>query len=436
MPYLEEGVHNHPNWNVWTYQENIPYLSRFLSRLLAGVGRTETRIALTRYVEGLLLPARGKLIRPLAERLNVDPQSMQQAITHSRWDDRDLWSSVRKVIIPLLGPLDRWVINERAWEKQGDLTVGVCNQCSGADSKKSHCQVSLELLASNGSVAAPLASRLFLPEEWAGDSARRRRALVPDSVTFATKPALAIELLKEASRDGLRPDIVIAGRSYGENSGFRAALARLGFEFFLEVDPASDSALGVETDFPQWNRTLKSLSGLDQLFAEEPWTQCAWVMPDGIFRNTRVLIRGVLLKSGELDSKLERLWLVIDWPAEDPKPYGCYIYSGRIQPTAIQCLRYSRFRSYEAYYRSCFEKTLHLGCYQGRSWNGFHHHLVLAALAYLFVLRVEQRNHCPFWVDVLDEAPVVPAIAEETSRFFSVLRRNTPSSQGDSMTAA
>jgi SRSO17 transposase len=427
MAYLEEETHNYPRWNLWTYEENIPYLARFLSNLLAGIGRTERRIAVTRYIEGLLLPARRKLIRPMAERLNVDPQSMQQAITHARWDDQQMWSAIRQQVIPLLGPLDFWIVNERAWEKQGGFTVGVSNQRCGTNGKKSHCQVSLELLASNGSIAAPVASRLYLPEDWAGDGARRKRAVIPENVSFSTKPALAIELLNEAYRGGVSPGIVFADRSYGESSEFRSALLHLGLEFFLEVDPAANSALDPDKDSPHWDASLQPSRVLDTMFGKNcnaEWTHCSWVLPDGIFRHTRIAIREVLLKPGRFDGKLERLWLVVDWPTDEPKPFRCYLCSCHRRPTKMQCLRYSRFRSYAEHYRSYFEKTLDLGCYQGRLWNGFHHHLVLAALAYLFVLRVEQRSRCPFWADLMDDAPIDAAIATETARFFSVLRRN------------
>jgi len=35
--------------------------------------------------------------------------------------------------------------------------------------------------------------------------------------------------------------------------------------------------------------------------------------------------------------------------------------------------------------------------FEGRSWRGFHHHLVLAAVAYLFVMVVYLRSKKNLW---------------------------------------
>jgi hypothetical protein len=38
--------------------------------------------------------------------------------------------------------------------------------------------------------------------------------------------------------------------------------------------------------------------------------------------------------------------------------------------------------------------------FEGRSWRGFHHHLALSAVAYLFILVVYLRTKKNFWSDV------------------------------------
>jgi len=56
--------------------------------------------------------------------------------------------------------------------------------------KKANCQVSVEVVVSDGWVAAPVAARIYLPESWAEDRKRRAEVGVPDGVTFRTKPQL------------------------------------------------------------------------------------------------------------------------------------------------------------------------------------------------------------------------------------------------------
>ena len=48
--------------------------------------------------------------------------------------------------------------------------------------------------------AAFIDRELYLPEEWAEDEERRRRAGVPEEVDFATKPRLARKMLQRGSK--------------------------------------------------------------------------------------------------------------------------------------------------------------------------------------------------------------------------------------------
>jgi len=70
-----------------------------LTPVLTGLGRSERRVAAARYIHGLLLPGQRKSIEPMAQRLGVDAQSLQQFVSASPWSDRALWTAVRKEII-------------------------------------------------------------------------------------------------------------------------------------------------------------------------------------------------------------------------------------------------------------------------------------------------------------------------------------------------
>jgi len=65
---------------------------------------------------------------------------------------------------------------------------------------------------------------------------------------------------------------------------------------------------------------------------------------------------------------------------------------------------------------------LGLDHFEGRSWRGFHHHLVLSAVAYLFILIVYLRRKKNFWCDVGTDSPHDPALAREMDRTLSLLR--------------
>jgi hypothetical protein len=121
------------------------------------------------------------------------------------------------------------------------------------------------------------------------------------------------------------------------------------------------------------------------------------------------------------EGRPEEAWLVVDWPAGDAEPYHYYLAHFHQEPTKARCLRLSRSRYHIEQYFQRVKDDLGFDHYEGRSWRGFHHHLVLSALAYLFVLVVYLRAKKNFWCDVGTDAPGDPAVAAEIHRLLLLL---------------
>jgi SRSO17 transposase len=85
------------------------------------------------------------------------------------------------------------------------------HQYCGAVGKQANCQVSVELVVSDGFVAAPVGGRLYLPQSWIDDPQRRAKAGVPAPV--------------------------LGDAAYGNSFAFREHLRELNLEFFLQVTP-------------------------------------------------------------------------------------------------------------------------------------------------------------------------------------------------------
>lgn len=88
------------------------HLAAFLDPLTPVLGRVERRVGAFRYLQGLLLPGERKSIEPMAQRLGVDFQGLQQFIADSPWEDGALWKEIRTKVLPTLGVLEAWIVDE------------------------------------------------------------------------------------------------------------------------------------------------------------------------------------------------------------------------------------------------------------------------------------------------------------------------------------
>ena len=420
------------NWNQKLWQRSLEQFPEFLEPLVAELGRRERREGAALYVQGLLTPGERKSVEPMAARLGVDMQKLQQLVADSPWDEQEVWQAIRQEVVPVLEPLASWIVDETGWLKQGDKSVGVAHQYCGAVGKAANCQVSVEVVVSDGEIAAPVAGRLYLPERWAADAARRAAAGVPPTVTFQTKPTLALALIREVLAAGVSRAPVLGDEVYGAASELRRGLRELDLEYFLNAGG----------DLPAWSRPVKtrrarkywdvaegqppalSLAAWSRTLHGKAWHAVAWRAADGNKRRTRIGWLPVRVYS-DLDrdsGDWPPCWLVVDWPEGEENPYHLYLAWLKQPPSPARCLRLSRGRFPIEQFFQRGKTDLGLDHYEGRSWRGFHHHLVLAAVAYLFVTVIYLRSKKNFWCYVGAGVARDPAVAGTADRLLPLLR--------------
>jgi SRSO17 transposase len=423
-------------WNQKLWQRSIGQFAEFLETLAAGLGRRERREGAALYVQGLLMPGERKSIEPMAERLEVDSQKLQQLMTDSPWDEQEVWRAIRRNVVPVLEPLVAWIVDETGWLKQGKKSVGVAHQYCGAAGKTANCQVSVEVVVSDGEIAAPVAGRLYLPEGWANDSARRQAAGVPEAVQFQTKPEIAVDLVKQVLADGVSPAPVLGDEVYGASGEFRRELRRLGLEYFLNAgselqawtEPVRTRRAGKHWVVAKGQPQSSSLGALSRAITKAQWHQVAWQAADRTRRQTRIAWLAVYVLS-DLDpdtGEWPPTWLVVDWPEGDETPYHIYLSWLKTEPVPIRCLRLSRGRFAVEQFFQRGKTDLGLDHYEGRSWLGFHHHLALAAVAYLFVLVIYLRSRKNFWCYVGEDSTRDATMAGTASRTMPLLQDTIP----------
>lgn len=383
-------------WNSAHWQRKVSDLQKFIEPLVAELGRSERRQSAALYVQGLLMPGQRKSIEPMAERLRVGSQKLQQFIADSPWPERPVWQAIRREVIPVVEPLQAWVVDETGWLKQGSDSVGVSHQYCGAVGQQAQCQVAVELVVSDGEVAAPVGGRLYLPENWVKDWPRRQKVGVPDVVGFQTKPQIAGDLIAEALADDVTTAPILGDSVYGNATELRRRIRRLGLEYFFNGQEPwlAWTQRPKLTQGPKyWSVSQQAPKGqtLRQLaegFKPGQWQAAAWQAADGEKRATRLAWRQIYLNSDldEQNGQWPNGWLVADWPAGQADPSPVYIAWLKQPPAKGRMLRLSRGRWPIEQYFQRGKDALGLDHYEGRGWRGFHHHLTMSAIAYLFVV--------------------------------------------------
>jgi len=195
------------------------------------------------YCTGLLLPGERKSVEPMAARLAPDNvrqthQSLHHLVAHAPWSDEALLQQVRQSILPQMeqnGPLIAWIVDDTGFPKKGTHSVGVARQYCGQIGKQDNCQVAVSLSIATEHASLPIAWQLYLPEIWAEDKERRKEAGVPKEISFQTKPAIALEQIRKAVRDGVPTAPVLADAAYGDNYDFREGLTELKLRYAAGV---------------------------------------------------------------------------------------------------------------------------------------------------------------------------------------------------------
>ena len=212
-------------------------------------GRTESRGHSTDYVKGLLVSSERKNVEAISLRVCADQPgrkevlAMQRFLSQASWNHQDVQREIQAVfteeLIPsaLRSPIGTvGVIDESGFAKRGTESVGVKRQWCGRLGKKENCQVGVYWIGVTPAGCAMLEHQVYLPQEWAIDSARRNKAHVPEEIAFQTKLEIATTLRRRIAETGhVLFDWVIGDELYGRNHDFLDAMDSDEQHYVMEV---------------------------------------------------------------------------------------------------------------------------------------------------------------------------------------------------------
>jgi len=214
-----------------------PELNGFLERYLPWFGREENRGHAAAFVHGLLDGGDRRNVENIAERVDGPPvRTLQKFVSEGAWRDREVLDELRRQVAAELGDEGAVLnVDETGFAKKGTKSVGVQRQYSGTLGRTDNCQVAVFVNYCSAKGHALIDRRLFLPQSWASDAARRREAGVPDAAVFRTKPELALAMVQDAAAAGVPFRWVGGDCVYGDSPGFVQGVRALGKTYVLDV---------------------------------------------------------------------------------------------------------------------------------------------------------------------------------------------------------
>jgi SRSO17 transposase len=363
------------------------------------------------YCLGLLMPIERKSVEPMAAvtapaQVAAKHQSLLHFVGNAPWSDAAMLAKVGELVLPAIersGAIEAWIIDDTGFPKKGRHSVGVTRQYCGQLGKQDNCQVAVSLSLANHDASLPIAYRLYLPEDWAKDQARRDKAKVPETIAFQTKPEIALEQIKAARTAGLPQGVVLMDAGYGNDTGLRTDITSLGLRYVAGIGPNTSVWPPGEAPLPPQSRTGRgrpqtrlqrgqhqpiSVKTLALSLPQEAWQTITWREGTTDRLASRFARRRV--RPAHRDNLLSEFraeeWLLIEWPEDETEPTK-YWFSTLPEETAfdrlvdLTKLRWRIERDYQE-----LKQELGLGDYEGRGWRGFHHHATLCIAAYGFLI--------------------------------------------------
>jgi SRSO17 transposase len=371
---------------------------RYVEVLTSVIGHADRAVPLRDYCVGLLAAEGRKSVEPMAAvtapaGVSAQHQKLLHFVANAPWSDERVLAKVREMVVPAIerhGPIEAWIIDDTSYPKQGSHSVGVQHQYCGQLGKQANCQVVVTLSIANHHASLPIAYRLYLPQEWAEDAARRKKAHVPDTIAFKTKPQIALEQIRAACAAGVPRGVLLMDASYGSNSALRSSVSALALSYVAGIVPTVKVRAASDRDAPEPRMSVKELA---LSLPKHAWRTITW--REGTagrlrsrFARTRVRTAPTRGAAGRAEETL-----LIEWPEGEAEPtkYWLSTVDEKISFRGLVDIAKMRWRIERDY--QDLKQEIGLGHYEGRGWPGFHHHGTLCIAAYGFL--ISERETIP-----------------------------------------
>jgi SRSO17 transposase len=352
-------------------------------------------------------------------------QALQHFVTDAPWNADAVWRRLRAVLPERRGIL---ILDETSFPKQGAHSVGAARQYCGALGKVANCQVAVTAALWTGRRAWALGALLYVPEAWTADADRRTTARIPASLHFQEKWRLALTLLRQVRASHLHVTAVVADAEYGDNSTLRQALHRAKLPYALGISPTLTVFLGtpaLRVDRAQrqprnrhegWpEHEAVSVRALAGLLPVTLWRRVSWQNgANAPWAADFAAVRVTPASDWRHRRLAPEVWLLCERGLGDAPRTKYYLIALPASASLRALVRLAHQRwAIEQHYQH-LKTELGLDHFEGRTYPGWQHHMVISAIAYAFLQKERMRGP-------VDEALTFPAVRAIVQEVFTGL---------------
>jgi SRSO17 transposase len=348
--------------------------------------RSEPREHAAEYLQGLLSGAERKNSWTISEQAGAaTPDGMQRLLSTTDWDPDAVRDDLASYVSTHMGDADGvLIIDETGFLKKGNRSAGVGRQYSGTAGRIENCQIGVFLTYAAAAGRTFLDRELYLPKAWTDDPDRCATAGIPAGREFATKPELAVVMLRRAHAAGIPARWVTADEVYGQQYKFRAACEELGYSYVLAV-PTSQYVFTAEG-----GREMRADKAVASLPGQAWRVRSAGAGAKGERRYAwaRTAVRG----PNHPDAAY---WLLARRSLKDPTDIAYYLChaAARTGLGKLASVAGTRWAIEETFQTSKGETGL--DHYQVRQWTGWYRHITLSMFAHAFLTVTRSKKGLP-----------------------------------------
>jgi len=381
------------------FRDVQPRLENFLEPFVACLGEAEQKAHARSYVTGLLSDLKRKNVESVAYLHDQERLPLQKFIGCSPWEHRPLLGELARQVGAALGEADGVIVfDPSAHPKKGSASVGVQRQWCGRLGKIDNCQVGVYLGYVSRIEQALVDVRLYLPESWASDKKRRKKAGVPKDVRFQTRHELALAMLDE-NGPSLPHGWVTGDDEMGRSTHFRRELRGRNERYLLMV-PSNTLVRDLEAEPPPYGgrgpRPQVPFVRVDRWAAAQParaWTTIEIRPGEKGPLIVEAMQRRVSAKTDRRRAGPEEVLVVFREQQADGTCKHDYGLAWADAETPLA--EYARVFNAEHRIEQCLQRAkgeAGLSHYQVRTWRGWHHHQALSLIATWFLTQEARRG--------------------------------------------